>query len=194
MGANPVSLAWGTSYSDPGATAFDAGDNASVAIVTNYLPAGFVDSSVPGDYWVTYTAQDSKGNSTNTNRLVNVIMANNGNNVGADGFTDSLRYALGGTGPEPLKTFECPSSSITPGTNGTKNLVMTYFARTNENVSLLPWASANLASSNGWTTNGIIVTILSNVATNGTILEKRQATTPATNSQKFMRLRSIFTQ
>ena len=190
QGANPVSLSWGTSYVDGGATAFDAGDNASVPVVT----VNPVDSSVPGEYSVTYTAQDSKGNSTNTNRLVNVIMANNGNNVGADGFTDSLRYALGGTGPEPLKTFECPSSSITPGTNGTKNLVMTYFARTNENVSLLPWASANLASSNGWTTNGIIVTILSNVATNGTILEKRQATTPATNSQKFMRLRSIFTQ
>ena len=171
LGANPVSLSWGASYADGGAT-----------------------SSVPGEYSVTYTAQDSTGNSTNTNRLVNVIMANNGNNVGADGFTDSLRYALGGTGPEPLKTFECPSSSITPGTNGTKNLVMTYFARTNENVSLLPWASANLASSNGWTTNGIIVTILSNVATNGTNLEKRQATTPATNSQKFLRLRSIFTQ
>ena len=190
QGANPVSLSWGTSYVDGGATAFDAGDNASVPVVT----VNPVDSSVPGEYSVTYTAQDSKGNSTNTNRLVNVIMANNGNNVGADGFTDSLRYALGGTGPEPLKTFECPSSSITPGTNGTKNLVMTYFARTNENVSLLPWASANLASSNGWTTNGIIVTILSNVATNGTILEKRQATTPATNSQKFLRLRSIFTQ
>ena len=180
----------GPSYVDGGATASDAGDNASVPVVT----VNPVDSSVPGEYSVTYTAQDSKGNSTNTNRLVNVIMANNGNNVGADGFTDSLRYALGGTGPEPLKTFECPSSSITPGTNGTKNLVMTYFARTNENVSLLPWASANLASSNGWTTNGIVVTILSNVATNGTNLEKRQATTPATGSQKFLRLRSIFTE
>jgi hypothetical protein len=32
------------------------------------------------------------------------------------------------------------------------------------------------------------------VATNGTILEKRQATTPATGSQKFMRLNSIFTE
>ena len=190
QGANPVSLSWGNGYSDSGATAFDAGDNASVHVAT----VNPVDPSVPGEYSVTYTAQDSTGNSTNTNRLVNVIMANNGNNVGADGFTDSLRYALGGTGPDPLQTFECPSSSITPGTNGTKNLVMTYFARTNENVSLLPWASANLASSNGWTTNGIIVTVLSNVATNGTNLEKRQATTPATNSQKFMRLRSIFTQ
>ena len=190
LGNNPVSLSWGTSYVDGGATAFDAGDNASVPVVT----VNPVDTSVPGEYSVTYTAQDSTGNSTNTNRLVNVIMANNGNNVGADGFTDSLRYALGGTGPEPLGFFACPSSSITPGTNGTKNLVMTYFARTNENVSLLPWASANLASSNGWTTNGIIVTILSNVATNGTNLEKRQATTPATNSQKFMRLRSMFTQ
>jgi hypothetical protein len=189
LGANPVSLSWGASYSDAGATAFDVGDNASVAVVTDNP----VDPSVPGDYWVTYTAEDSQGNSTSATRTVNVIMANNGNNVGADGLTDSLRYALGGTGPDPLASFLCPSSSITPGTNGTKNLVMTYFARTNENVSLLPWASANLALSNGWTTNGIIVTILSNVATNGTNLEKRQATTPATNSQKFMRLRSIFT-
>ena len=190
QGANPVSLSWGTSYVDGGATAFDAGDNASVHVAT----VNPVDPSVPGDYWVTYTAQDSTGNSTNTNRLVNVIMANNGNNVGADGLTDSLRYAFGATGPGSISRTLLPSNSLTPGTNGTKNLVMTYFARTNENVSLLPWASANLASSNGWTTNGIIVTILSNVATNGTILEKRQATTPATNSQKFLRLRSIFTQ
>ena len=190
QGANPVSLSWGTSYVDGGATAFDAGDNASVHVAT----VNPVDPSVPGDYWVTYTAQDSTGNSTNTNRLVNVIMANNGNNVGADGLTDSLRYAFGATGPGSISRTLLPSNSLTPGTNGTKNLVMTYFARTNENVSLLPWASANLASSNGWTTNGIIVTILSNVATNGTNLEKRQATTPATNSQKFLRLRSIFTQ
>ncbi len=190
LGANPVSLPWGGSYSDSGATAFDTGDNASVPVVT----VNPVDPSVPGDYWVTYTAQDSTGNSTNTNRLVNVIMANNGNNVGADGLTDSLRYAFGATGPGSISRTLLPSNSLTPGTNGTKNLVMTYFARTNENVSLLPWASANLASSNGWTTNGIVVTVLSNVATNGTLLEKRQATTPATNSQKFLRLRSIFTE
>ena len=190
VGANPVSLAWGASYSDPGATAFDAGDNASVQVAT----VNPVDPSVPGDYWVTYTAQDSKGNSTNTNRLVSVTMANNGNNVGADGLTDSLRYAFGATGPGSISRTLLPSNSLAPGTNGTKNLVMTYFARTNENVSLIPWASANLAASNGWTTNGVIVTILSNVATNGTNLEKRQATTPATGSQKFLRLRSIFTE
>jgi hypothetical protein len=190
VGANPVSLAWGASYSDPGATAFDAGDNASVQVAT----VNPVDPSVPGDYWVTYTAQDSKGNSTNTNRLVSVTMANNGNSVGADGLTDSLRYAFGATGPGSISRTLLPSNSLAPGTNGTKNLVMTYFARTNENVSLLPWASANLASSNGWTTNGVIVTILSNVATNGTNLEKRQATTPATGSQKFLRLRSVFTE
>jgi beta-glucanase (GH16 family) len=190
VGANPVSLAWGASYSDPGATAFDAGDNASVQVAT----VNPVDPSVPGDYWVTYTAQDSKGNSTNTNRLVSVTMANNGNNVGADGLTDSLRYAFGATGPGSISRTLLPSNSLTPGTNGTKNLVMTYFARTNENVSLIPWASANLTASNGWTTNGVIVTILSNVATNGTNLEKRQATTPATGSQKFLRLRSIFTE
>jgi len=189
LGANPVSLSWGASYADGGATAFDAGDNASVPVVT----VNPVDPSVPGEYWVTYTAQDSTGNSTNTNRLVNVTMANNGNNVGADGFTDSLRYALGGTGTDPLPSALCPSSSITPGTNGTKNLVMTYFARTNDNVSLLPWASANLASSDGWTTSGVVVNVLSNTVVNGTTLQRRQATTPATGSQKFLRLRSIFT-
>lgn len=190
LGPNPVSLPWGGSYSDSGATAFDAGDNANVAVV----PSNAVDPSVPGTYLVGYTATDSKGNSANANRTVNVVMANNGNNVGADGLTDSLRYAFGATGPGSISRTLLPSNSLTPGTNGTKNLVMTYFARTNENVSLLPWASANLASSNGWTTNGIVVTVLSNVATNGTLLEKRQATTPATGSQKFMRLHSIFTE
>jgi hypothetical protein len=70
---------------------------------------------------------------------------------------------------------------------------MTYFARTNDNVSLLPWASANLASSDGWTTSGVVVNVLSNAVINGTTLQRRQATTPATGSQKFLRLRSIFT-
>jgi len=188
-GVNPVTVNWGSTYNDAGASAFDTGDNAHVAVV----PSNAVDTSVPGAYLVGYTATDSKGNSANASRTVNVVMANNGNNVGADGFTDSLRYALGGTGTDPLPSALCPSSSITPGTNGTKNLVMTYFARTNDNVSLLPWASANLASSDGWTTSGVVVNVLSNTVVNGTTLQKRQATTPATGSQKFLRLRSIFT-
>jgi beta-glucanase (GH16 family) len=183
-GANSVTNNWGSPYTDAGATAFDAGDNASVSVTTNNP----VDPTVPGTYLVTYSAIDSKGNSALTNRSVVVAMANGGTNKGADGLSDIVRYAFGGTGTEPLSRSLMPSSSMTD-TNGNKQLVLTYFARTNGNVTVVPVVSTNLSTANGWNTNGVTVTTLqTNVATNGMILHKRQAVTPATGAGKFLRL------
>lgn len=187
-GVNPVTVNWGSTYNDAGASAFDTGDNAHVAVV----PSNAVDPTVPGTYSVGYTATDSKGNVANASRTVNVVMENNGSNVGADGLSDSLRYALGGNGTGPINRALLPINALTSGYEGT-NLVMTYHARTNANVSLLPWAATDLLSDNNWGTNGVVVTILSNVLIDGTLLEKRQATTPATGAKKFLRLRSVFT-
>jgi hypothetical protein len=156
------------------------------------VPNNAVDPTVPGTYLVGYTATDSEGNVGNASRTVNVVMENNGSNVGADGLSDSLRYALGGNGTSPINRALLPSNALTSGYEG-PNLVMTYHARTNANVSLLPWAATDLLSDNNWGTNGVVVTILSNVLIDGTLLEKRQATTPATGAKKFLRLRSVFT-
>jgi beta-glucanase (GH16 family) len=183
-GANPATMNWGTAYSDAGATAFDAGDNAPVAVTTNNP----VNTTVPGSYLVTYTATDSKSNSASTNRTVNVTMANGGTNRGADGLTDVLRYAFGGTGTSPIASTLLPSNSVNGG-----NLVLTYYARTNGNVSLTPVVSTDLANSNSWTNSGVTVSTVSTVATNGTTLEKRQASTPVSGNKKFLRLKATHT-
>ncbi len=179
-----ASVNWGATYSDAGATAFDAGDNASVAVTTNNP----VNPSVPGSYLVTYTATDSKSNSATTNRTVNVTMANSGTNRGADGLTDVLRYAFGGTGTNPMANTLLPSNTVSGG-----NLVLTYYARTNGNVSLTPVVSTDLANSNSWTNTGITVSNLATVTTNGTTLEKRQASTPLSGDKKFLRLKATYT-
>jgi beta-glucanase (GH16 family) len=184
LGNASNNVAWGSSYADAGATAFDAGENASVAVTTNNP----VDTTVPGSYTVTYTASDSKTNTATANRQVTVAMANGGANKGADGLSDLVRYAFGGTNTNALSSNLMPSSFMT-ATNGTNQLVLTYFARTNENVTVVPVVSSNLADPNVWGTNGITVsTLQTDVATNGMILHKRQAVTPATGAKKFLRL------
>ena len=186
-GDNPVTVNWGSTYNDAGASAFDTGDNADVAVV----PSNAVDTSVPGAYWVYYTATDSKGTVGNASRTVNVVMPNGGTDVGADGFADITRYSFGGNGSDPLPLYLCPSSEMTT-IGGTRYLKLTYYTRTNDNVDNTPLVSTSLASSSDWTTDGVEVQVLSTVTFNGATLEKRQATTPAAGSKKFLRLRTDF--
>ena len=183
-GLNPVNLSWGASYTDAGVTAFDDGDNAAVTVTTNNP----VNTGVPGSYLVTYTAKDSKSNSATTNRTVKVSMSNGGTNRGTDGLSDALRYAYGGTGTNPISTSLLPSNAISGS-----NLVLTYFARTNSNVTLTPVVSTDLSVTNSWTNSGVSVSTLSTTTTNGTVLEKRQATTPVSGPKKFLKLNVLFT-
>jgi len=69
QGVNPVEIAQGSTYADAGATAFDAGDNASKTVTTS----GEVDTSAAGAYTLTYTATDSKGNIGTATRTVTVL-------------------------------------------------------------------------------------------------------------------------
>jgi hypothetical protein len=186
-GGNPVSVNWGSTYNDAGASAFDAGDNADVAVVLSNA----VNTSVPGTYQVGYTATDSKGNAANANRTVNVVMQNGGTNKGTDGFADITRYSFGGTGPDPLPRALCPSSSIT-NLSGVNQLALTYYTRTNANVVNVPMVSGDLGSA-GWTTSNVTVTTLGTISTNGAVLEQRRATTPVTGGKKFLRLQTTYT-
>ena len=183
-GLNPVNLSWGASYTDAGVTAFDDGDNAAVTVTTNNP----VNTGVPGSYVITYTAKDSNSNSATTNRTVKVSMNNGGTNRGTDGLSDALRYAYGGTGTNPISTSLLPSNSISGS-----NLVLTYFARTNSNVTLTPVVSTDLSVTNSWTNSGVSNLLLTNITTNGTVLEKRQATTPVSGPKKFLKLNVLFT-
>jgi len=186
-GLNNVSVAWGSTYIDAGATAFDVGDNASVPVSSSTQ----VNTTVPGNYNVVYTATDSKMNTATSTRTVNVVMANGGTNKGADGLSDISRYAFGGTNTNALHRDLMPSQSIT-ATNGTNNLTLIYFARTDANVTTVPMLSMNLGTKQ-WSTDGITVNLLQTINTNGMTLHKRQATTPTTGAQKFLQLRSTLT-
>jgi hypothetical protein len=184
LGSNPALVNWGATYSDAGATALDAGDNTSVTVLSNNP----VNTAVPGSYLVTYTATDSSSNTATANRTVKVSMSNGGTNRGTDGLSDALRYAYGGTGTNPISTSLLPSNSISGS-----NLVLTYFARTNSNVTLTPVISTDLSVTNSWTNSGVSVSTLSTTTTNGTVLEKRQATTPVSGPKKFLKLNVLFT-
>ena len=184
LGSNPALVYWGVTYSDAGATALDAGDNTSVSVLSNNP----VNTAVPGSYLVTYTATDSSSNTATANRTVKVSMINGGTNRGTDGLSDALRYAYGGTGTSPISTSLLPSNSISGS-----NLVLTYFARTNSNVTLTPVVSTDLSVTNGWTNSGVSNLLLTNITTNGTVLEKRQATTPVSGPKKFLKLNVLFT-
>ncbi|MEX1116526.1 MAG: immunoglobulin-like domain-containing protein, partial [Akkermansiaceae bacterium] len=186
-GASSVTSLWGSVYTDAGATAFDEGDNASVSVTTNNP----VDPSVPGTYLVTYSAVDSKGNSASVNRSVVVAMAGDGTEKGADGLADITRYSFGGTGPDRLPRELMPVSGITT-IGGIRQLALTYYTRTNANVVNVPEVSTNLGSA-GWSTADVTVTTLGTIPANGTVLEQRRATTPATGGKKFLRLETTFT-
>lgn len=61
-GANTATVECHTSFTDPGATAFDSCLNASVPVTTS----GNVDVNTPGTYTITYTATDGARSSTAT--------------------------------------------------------------------------------------------------------------------------------
>jgi len=67
LGSNPMTVAHGGTYTEPGATASDAKDGARAVTVS-----GSVNSSLVGSYLITYTASDIIGNTSTTTRLVNV--------------------------------------------------------------------------------------------------------------------------
>lgn len=69
-GTNPVNVLRYTTYADAGATASDAEDG---NLTANIIVNNNVDTSIVGNYSVTYTVTDSNANTTTSTRQVNVI-------------------------------------------------------------------------------------------------------------------------
>ena len=67
LGANPVTVEVGSTFSDPGVTVYDQ-DGSST-----YTTTGTVDTNVLGAYTLTYTAVDNSGNQATATRTVNVV-------------------------------------------------------------------------------------------------------------------------
>jgi DNA/RNA endonuclease G (NUC1) len=68
LGDNPLTLPVGSTFNDPGATALDAVDGAVTVSAT-----GSVNTAVPGEYTITYSATDAANNTATAIRTVNVV-------------------------------------------------------------------------------------------------------------------------
>ncbi len=72
-GSSSMTLAQGSSFVDPGATAWDNRDGN-----VNVTKRGSVNSSREGRYTITYSARDKAGNEATKTRIVNVVSSGNG--------------------------------------------------------------------------------------------------------------------
>ena len=71
LGDNPMTIEVGTTFTDPGATASDAGDG---DLTSSIVVSGSVDTSTIGTYTLTYNVSDTSGNAADSvTRTVNVV-------------------------------------------------------------------------------------------------------------------------
>ncbi|CAM8633133.1 Cadherin_repeat domain containing protein [Candidatus Methylacidiphilaceae bacterium] len=116
-GAASVSVVWGETYTDEGATASDDVDG-----LITVIPSGAVNTSKPGVYTITFDATDAAGNAANQ-VIRTVTVSAPSSTTGADGLSDLMRYALGGNAPGD--SVAKPSSSVAG-----EYLVITAIVRT----------------------------------------------------------------
>ena len=133
-GAASVSVAWGGSYNDSGAS---VSDNVDASRTISGI--GSVNTSKPGVYTITFDATDVAGNSANqVIRTVSVSAPSS--TTGANGLSELMRYALGGNAPGA--SVAKPVSSVTGG-----YLVITAIVRTDDpNLTIVGEAVTNLGN------------------------------------------------
>lgn len=107
-GEKVMTLVQDVSFIDPGAIAVDETDG-SVTVVTT----GKVDTSKPGDYLLTYTAQDRSGNRALATRTVTILPKPGPPSPGP---TDSLAPVISLNGANPLhvnqgQSFQDPGAT-----------------------------------------------------------------------------------
>jgi len=133
-GATSVSVAWGGSYNDSGASVLD-----NVDASRTIFGIGSVNTSKPGVYTLTFDATDAAGNvATQVIRTVTVSAPSS--TPGADGISGLMRYALGASAPGSSVTK--PTSAVTGG-----NLVITAIVRTDDsNLMVVGESVTNLGN------------------------------------------------
>lgn len=180
-GSASVSLAWGTSYTDAGATATDNVD-ASVSVLTS----GTVNPAKPGVYTLTYNASDVANNAaTPVTRTVTVSIAN-ATTAGADGYSPLMRYAFGAAGP--ADSVQAPVTSSTATT-----LAITAVVRTDDTaVSISGETNTDLTASSSWTSTGVIVTDAADQSNKPAGCTRKVFTVDTTGAaKKFLRLKVV---
>jgi|GEM_PF-913588 len=154
-GAASMTIAFGTTFTDPGATASDNVDGA-VAVQTS----GAVNTAALGTYVITYTAADESGNMSTSSRSVQVIStaaytlqntyglsgARSGLSADADddGISNMMEYALGSN---PAIGSDAPGTAPTCRLIGGK-MEFTAVLRNDPALTVAAEASENLMT---WT-------------------------------------------
>ena len=178
-GNNPETVVWGSSYSDAGATAEDAG--VAVNVVTD---ASAVNPAILGSYSVSYTATDTANNIASASRTVNVVLPANANVPGTDGLSPLLRYALGASGPSGTVTKPALATDAS-------DLILTVLIRTS-GITAVGQSSTDLSAADagfanlGSNPNGVPSADQTNLLP-GT--ERREFRTTKDGTRKFLRLK-----
>ena len=182
--AAPVSIDWGSNYSDVTPIATDA-----IPVKPTVTTTGSVNTSNPGAYTLSYNATDAAGNpATPVTRTVTVAIAN-ATTVDASGYTPLMRYALGANSPSD--TVQAPELNSTSTT-----LVLTAVVRTDDpKLSVLGTTRTDLTSGT-WATTGVSGSPAGSGTEGdqtGVITGQRRVYTVTTTTKTFLRLEATLT-
>ncbi|NBT49696.1 MAG: DUF5011 domain-containing protein [Actinobacteria bacterium] len=193
IGANPLLIANGGTYADPGATVTD-----NVDADRTINGTGTVNTAVAGDYTITYNAIDAAGNAaiavTRTVRVAGPLGTTYSSWLGVGAPSDAAfwDYVYGATAPGALTSSLKPTSAITGG-----NLVLTYYVRQNTlGLTVTAKTSVDLgAGAGGWSTDGVTDVAVGAPATvNGVSVQQRTASVPVSGAKKFLKLEGVQAQ
>jgi len=190
IGANPLLIANGGTFADPGATVTD-----NVDATRTIQGTGMVNTAAAGDYTVTYNATDAAGNAaiqvTRTVRVAAPLGTTYSSWLGAVAPSDAAfwDYVFGAANPGTLDPSLRPTIAITGG-----NLVLTYFVRQGTTgLTVTAKTSADLATgASGWAIAGITDVAVGGPRTvNGVSVQQRTASVAASGAKRFLKLEAV---
>jgi hypothetical protein len=190
IGDNPLLLANGATYTDPGATVTD-----NVDAERTITGSGTVNTTAAGDYTITYNASDAAGNAaiavTRTVRVAAPLGTTYSGWLGQAGASDAafLDYVFGAVTPGTLDPSLRPTVAVTGG-----NLVLTYYVRQGTSgLTVTPKTSADLAAGpSGWVTTDVtVVDVGAARSVNGVTVQQKTASVPVSGAKKFLRVEAI---
>jgi hypothetical protein len=190
IGANPLLIANGGTYADPGATVTD-----NVDATRTIQGTGTVNTATAGDYTITYNATDAAGNAAiavlRTVRVASPLGTTYSGWLNGAGASDAafLDYVFGAATPGTLDPSLRPTVAVTGG-----NLVLTYNVRQGTaGLTVTPKTSADLAAGpSGWVTTDVTVIDVGAARTvNGVSVQQKTASVPVSGAKKFLKVEAV---
>ena len=174
-GANPITVACGSGYTEPGATANDACDGGVTVVIT-----GSVLTS-KGTYTVTYKATDSSGNTATVTRTVNVVD------------TTAPVITLKGSNPMTItlpSVYAEPGASAADACDGTLAVVISGSVPSVVGTYTVTYTATDSSGNKATATRTVVV-----VAPAGPVISAISASPPALNSgnQKMKLIKLTYT-